>query len=572
MNQTIRKKLDRITNILFSGGVVNPITYIEQISYLIYLKLLDEKESQKDIKEKLGAKNGKSLFPEQADRYRWSNWKFMSGDKLRNFVRDEVFYYLANSLVKDDPQVAEYFRDAVLEVVDPNVLKSVIDEIDTINFLKLGQDEKGDIYEYLLTYLGKIDAKTLGTFRTPRQIRQLMVELLDPDFGNTIFDPACGTGGFLIDSLEYILSKYSETQEILPIYGEEWLIDEYIKRNPDKENLINNENNFKVPENFINELINENPKLQTYKKGVGDKIPNWELLEKSLYGIDVSRQIMRIAIMNSVLHDIPKANIKRANSLSSMGGLSDDDIIRKYNIILSNPPFAGALPSESIREDLPINSRKSELLFMSVMMSSLAHGGKAAVVVPEGLLFGGTGAHKNLRERLLNKFQVLAIISMPSGVFRPYAGVKTSIIVFRRPKQELKKENTKKVWFYEIKNDGFDPDKITGGGRPETPNKNDIPDLLKLWVEYKKSDFENPPGVESGALLNSDIEEIKCWWANYELIRENEFNLSAGRYKPQIIEKPPGEDPKELIGEILIIEENIKDKLKDLLEDITELS
>lgn len=574
MNQEIRRKLDKITNALFNNGVVNPITYIEQISYLIYLKLLDEEENMRELRSKMttGKDNGntRKLFPGQAERFRWSKFRFLNGDELRNFIRDEVFNYMANSLSKDDEKVAEYFKGATLEITDTHVLKEVIDEIDSINFQKLGPDEKGDVYEYLLTYLGKLDNKTLGTFRTPRQIRAMMVQLLDPDYGDTIFDPACGTGGFIIDSLEYILAKYSGHNEEYPIYGQEWLINRYFQKFPDKKKEIE-EGDSDIPKDFINELKIEIPNLQTYKKGHGEKIPEWERLESSLYGFDVSRNIMRIASMNMVLHSVPKANIRRVNSLSSVGGMSDEDVKRKYSVILSNPPFAGALPQESIREDLPTNSKKSELLFLSVMMQSLSKGGRCAVVVPEGLLFGSTAAHKELRRKLLDDFDVTAIVSLPAGVFKPYAGVKTSIIVFRKPLQEKddKVNNiTKKVWFYEIKNDGYDPDKITGGGRIETPDKNDIPEMLKQWMLYKDSRFSEPPGVETGTTLEYTDNQPNSWWADYEKISENEYNLSASRYKPVISQKPPDEDPVELIKEVMEIEERIVFKLTDLLKNI----
>jgi len=224
MNQDLRRKLNRITDILWAGGVTNPVTYIEQISYLIYLKLLDEEESSRELKERLMGKqangNGKLLYPKQAERFRWSKWRFKSGTDLRDFVRDHVFPYMA-SLVKEEPQIAEYFRDAVLEVVDPNVLKQVVDEIDGIDFAKLGTDVKGDIFEYMLTHLGQ--SALNGQFRTPRQIRTMMVEMVDPNLGDTIYDPACGTGGFLIDAVEYILARYSTEPQEVPIYGEEWL-------------------------------------------------------------------------------------------------------------------------------------------------------------------------------------------------------------------------------------------------------------------------------------------------------------------------------------------------------------
>src|SRR5947199_1432984 len=200
MNQHLRRKLDHITDILWAGGVTNPVTYIEQISYLIYLKLLDEEEASRELRARIAAGNSVHLFPGQAERFRWSKWRFKSGTDLRDFVRDEVFPYMA-SLVKDEPQVAEYFRDAVLEIMDPNVLKQVIDELDGIDFRKLGPDVKGDVFEYLLTHLGQ--SALNGQFRTPRQIRTMMVEMVDPDLGDTIFDTACGTAGFLIDAVEY---------------------------------------------------------------------------------------------------------------------------------------------------------------------------------------------------------------------------------------------------------------------------------------------------------------------------------------------------------------------------------
>jgi len=546
MDQEIRRKLSRITDILWAGGVTNPVTYIEQISYLIYLKLLDEEESNRELRARLDTGNGKRLFPDQAERFRWMKWRFYSGNKLRDFIRDEVFPYMA-SLMKDEPQVAEYFRDAVLEINDPNVLKEVVDELDTIDFRKLGPDVKGDIFEYLLTHLGQ--SALNGQFRTPRQIRAFMVAMLDPDIGDTINDPACGTAGFLIDTVDYLLAKYSETPQEIPIYGEDWLE----KRSQG-----------------LKEAKKEIPNLQTYHKGAGERIPDWGILEASIYGTDVSRQMMRISMMNLVLHGISKARLKRANVLSEIGGQSEDDLNRRYKVILSNPPFAGVLPKESIRHDLPTTSKKSELLFLALMMESLAPGGRCAVVVPEEALFGSTRAHKDLRKKLVCDFQILAVVSLPAGVFNPYAGVKTSVLVFRKPVSAPKKGKTatKMVWFYEVKNDGFDPDKIQGGVRPETPDKNDIPGLLITWAEYKKSDFKKPPGMEANTILPPGSEAPKCWWAAHDAVEAADFNLTAGRFKPQIGEKVPDEDPAELIRETLAIEREITEGFERLLKEI----
>ncbi|MEK6988150.1 MAG: type I restriction-modification system subunit M N-terminal domain-containing protein, partial [Candidatus Thermoplasmatota archaeon] len=247
MDQNLRRKLDRLTDILWAGGVTNPVTYIEQISYLIYLKLLDEEEASRELRARMAAGNGARLFPGQAERFRWSKWRFKSGTDLRDFVRDEVFPYMA-SLVKDEPQVAEYFRDAVLEIVDPNVLKQVIDELDAMGFKKLGPDVKGEVFEYLLTHLGQ--SALNGQFRTPRQIRAFMVRMVDPDLGDTIYDPACGTAGFLIDVVDHILARYSEKPQEVPIYGEDWLE----KRGQ-----------------TLEETKKEIPNLQTYRKGPGER-------------------------------------------------------------------------------------------------------------------------------------------------------------------------------------------------------------------------------------------------------------------------------------------------------------
>ena len=546
MDHSLRRKLDRITDILWAGGVTNPVTYIEQISYLIYLKLLDEEEANRELRARLSAGNGARLFPLQAERYRWSKWRFLSGNDLRDFVRDEVFPYMA-SLVKDEPQVASYFRDAVLEITDPNVLKQVIDELDEIDFRKLGPDVKGDIFEYLLTHLGQ--SALNGQFRTPRQIRAFMVQMTDPALGDTIYDPACGTAGFLIDAVEHILARYSENPEEVPIYGEDWL---------DKRGQT------------LEEAKAEIPNLQTYRKGSGELLPDWKLLEASVHGTDVSRQMMRVAVMNLVLHGVRHARVKRANVLSEMSGLTEDDLHRQYQVILSNPPFAGQIPSESIRADLPTKSKKSELLFLSLMMRSLAPGGRCAVVVPEGALFGSTKAHKELREKLLREFEVLAVVSLPAGVFKPYAGVKTSVLVFRRPKTAPDEgaAATRHVWFYEVANDGYDPDKIQQGGRPETPTENGIPALVAAWAAYSASRFKEPPGVDAGSVLPPGSEEPHSWSAPLDRIVDTDFNLAASRYKPYVAEAIPEEDPAELIREVLVTEKKIADGLETLLKEM----
>lgn len=551
MTSDIRQKLDKITDTMWSGGLANPITYVEQLSYLLYLKLLDEAENQHTQAELLGITLDRpTLFPAQAKRYRWSEWRFKSGRDLLEFVGDEVFPYMA-SLVREAPSVATFFADARFQFEDPHVFKEVVDILDTLQFAKLGPDVKGDIFEYQLLKLQNQAKSDLGMYRTPRQLRQFMVQLVDPDIGDTIYDPACGTAGFIVEALDHILAKYSTTTREIPIYGEGWEETKGFASTADAKKQI--------------------PQLQTYQRGIGDKLAkdDWKTLEASIYGHDVSGQMVRVALMNLVLHGVPKARIRRANTLSETGGLSEDDKNRRYKVILANPPFAGLLPKDSIRSDLPTNSKKSELLFLAIMMDALAPGGRCAVVVPEGLLFGSTEAHVDLRKKLVTEFHLQAVISLPAGVFKPYAGVKTSVLVFSKPKnQELLTNHSRSVLFYEIKNDGYDPDKVSGGGRVETPNENGIPELLNIWSNYKATDFLNPPGPEANALLDSDATEPACWWADIDHIARSGYSLSAATYKPSMPARNNIEDPLALVDRLLALETSITDGLKALRKDI----
>lgn len=546
MNQHLRRRLDRITDILRAGGASNPVTCIEQVSYLIYLKLLDEEEVPRGLGPRLTAGDGARLFPDQAKRVRWRQWRSRSGNDLRDFVRDEVFPYMG-SLVKNEPQVAEYFRDAVLEIVDPNVLKQVVDELDSLKFRLLDPKVTGDILEYLLTNLA-----LHGQFRTPPRIRAFMVQMTDPHVGETIWDPACGTAGFLIDAVAHILARYSETVDKVPIDGEDRLED----RGQDLE-----------------KANREDPNQHAFREGAGERLTVWQNLEASIYGTDVSRQMTRIAKINLFLHGIRNARVKRANVLSKMGGLTERDLHRRYQVILSNPPFAGQVATELMRADLRPTSMKSEILFLSLMMRSLGPNGRCAVLVPEKTLFGSSKSHRSLRKRLLREFEVQSVVSLPAGVFKPYSGAKTSVLFFRRPTtvQEDGSATTRHVWFYEIGSDGCDPAKIQSRGCPEAPELNDIPRLIADWNNYKASGFRIPPGHQAGELLGPGTEEPRCWWAGFETVAENDFILAASQYKPRIRKRSPDEDPAVLIREVLAIEREITDGLEKLLHEVARM-
>lgn len=555
MNKDIRERLDRITNVLFAGGVTNPFTYVEQIGYLIFLKLLDEEEDQRTRRARMtGAKVTDTLFPGTAERYRWRSWRVLGGEKLVKLLRDEVFPYLGSmeaGVVEAGgrDEVAAYFRDARLEIQDAAVLKKVVDELDAIELQKLGPDVKGDLFEYLLQYLGKENQQVLGQMRTPRQIRAFMVEMLAPEFADTVYDPACGTGGFLVDALTFVLASYSTDTVEVPIYGEEWL---------ERQGCD------------IAEAKRRFPQLQTYRKGVGDKLPGpWLVLERSMYGTDVSRQMLRIATMNLILHGVRRASLKRANVLSKQGGLSDEDRARRYKVVLSNPPFAGELQKESIRDDLSTTAKKSELLFLALMLDALHPGGRCAVVVPDGLLFGNSGAHKELRKRLVTRFEVQAVVSLPAGAFKPYAGVKTSVLVFRRPVSDATSESaTKRVWFYDVLCDGYDADRIQNGGRPETPERNDLPALLAVWGQYKASGFKTPPGPLGGSSLPEGSAIPPCWWVPVAQVEESDWNLTASRYRPRVSETVKREDLKELLREDVALEREIASRAERLLAEL----
>lgn len=547
MNQDLRQKLDHITNTFRASGSFNPVACLEQISYLIFLKLLDEEENERERGTSVGARDGKSrlLFSVQSARYRWQNWHLKSGNELRDYIRDEVFPYMA-SLGKSEPEVAEYFRDAELDIADPKILKDVIDGLEGLEINLLGLDVKGDVFEYLIDHLGS--GSFNGHLRTPPQIRAFMVEMVDPEIGDTIFDPACGTGGFLIDAGDYLLAKYSDHVSECPIYGEDWME----KRGQS-----------------LAELKAEMPHLQTYRKGVGEKIPDWDVLETSIYGTDVSRQLIRIAMMNLVLHGIRHAHLKRANSLSDIGGLSEDDLSRKYKIILANPPFGAQLPKDSIRSDLPTSSRKSELLFLSLMLQHLAPGGRCAVVVPDGLLSGSAGSHVDLRKQLVSDFDLLAVVSLPAGVFKPYAGIKTAVLIFRKPATAAARR-VRSIWFYEVRNDGYDPSKVAGGDRVETPELNDIPDLLWHWKRYKESDFSEAPGEEAKCVMQQGSAEPTSWWAKVEKVAEDGFNLAAGHWRPIVPQPINDESPRELVAGALDRYAKIVSGLERLLIEMPE--
>lgn len=483
VNSDLRQKVDRLMDELYAGGVNNPMTAIEQISYLMFLKSLTEMDELQTRLQKLAGSKYKPIFSGSWSEYSWRTVARLAGDPLYTTLSEafEKFHELPNLSAIGKI----LFRQAHLKIFNRPTLRSVvsiIDGMDYSNSEKYDTDVRGDLYEYLLSKIAI--SGTNGQFRTPRHIIKMMVELVKPKAGQYILDPACGTAGFLVQAYLYIMEQ-----------------------------------------NTSKELKNEG-------RITGDMLKphQHEFLKiHALTGYDNDIDMVKISIMNLYLHGLENANVRHHDPLTLP---TEND--RKYDIVLANPPFAGSINKEAILEDFDLKTTKTELLFGEYFYKHLAPKGKAAIIVPEGVLFGSTNAHKKLREWLLDECKIHGIVSLPSGVFKPYAGVKTSIIVFERGGK------TDNVWFYGITGDGFSLD----DKRIPQPDKNDIPDLLKKWRKKPESD--------------------RSWYATREEIEKNDLNLTAGRYKPYEHEEVKYAEPEEIIAEVLGLEDGIRNGLKRL--------
>ena len=585
MNQDLSGKLTQIIHIVRTGCIEDPLECIEQVSYLIYLKLIDEESDRKledisprkaavvggtaialggllmplipipvaarmvlgaplgsaELRKKAAKQVGDLFFPNQAKRYNWSQWRSRRGENLCDFVKDEVFPYMA-SLTKEQPRIAEYFRDSELKIDDPDIFEQVVDEIDGIDFAKTRLDLKGDAFEDMLAHLELPDLNGV-----PRQIRSMMVEMVAPDLGETVCDPACGTGGLLVDAVGHVLARYSAEPRDVPVYGQRWLE----KRGQSLE-----------------QARKEIPTLQTYRKGPGDKIKDWEFLERSFYGIAASRRVVRVATMNLLLRGIRQPNLERADVLSEIDGSGEKGHARGYDVILSTPPFGGIVSRESFRGG-PSSKVRSELHSLEMIMRALGPGGRCAVVVPEVFLSSSISPRVELRRRLVCDHDLLAVISLPPGVFPKYSGVKTAVIFFRRLSGDMKKDRrNEKVWFYDVREAGLPKSENFSNRSLEVPGGNDLPDVLSQWNDYRKSDYRKPPGVETGTFLEPGSAEPRCWWATMETVAENDYMLGANLYKPLVAVKAPDESPADLLRETLDIERNIARDMEKLLRDL----
>lgn len=505
----IKSQIDNIWNDFWAGGVANPLSVIEQITYLLFIKRLDELHTLEERKsQRLNIPMERCIFPEGEDErgrpyadLRWSRFKNFEAREMMTVVDEHVFPFL-RTLNGETSSYGKHMRDARLGISNPALLAKVVDKLDKIPMED--RDTKGDVYEYML---GKIaSAGQNGQFRTPRHIIQLMVEITDPQPTDVICDPAAGTCGFLVAAGEYLRDNHKE-----------------MLRDP------------KLREHFHNNMF---------------------------HGFDFDTTMLRIGSMNMTLHGVENPNISHRDSLAE----DHSEDAGTYSLVLANPPFAGSLDYEACAKDLQkiVKTKKTELLFLALFLRLMRTGGRAAVIVPDGVLFGSSKAHKELRQMLVEEHKLDAVIKLPSGVFRPYAGVSTAILVFTKTGVG----GTENVWFYNVKQDGISLDDKRDpllpreklGPKPqqaltaEEHEKNNLPDILARWANRETSENDRPRTAQSFCVSREDIAAAG-------------YDLSLNRYSEIEHEETEYDKPKEIIADLRKIEAKITEGL-DTLEEM----
>ena len=390
-----RNKIDRIWDSFWTGGITNPLTVIEQFTYLLFIKSLDDKQLNSEKEASILGIKPKVIFDKEKEDLRWSNFKHFDSEKMYKVIATEVFPFIKKLNGNADSSFARFMEDAIFTIPTPRMLETVVTNIDEL-MADLPLKDLGDLYEYMLSKL--TTAGKNGQFRTPRHIIDMMVELVKPTPSDIIIDPAAGTSGFLISAADYLKKNYEN----------EIFTSEQLK------------------EHFNNEMFNGN---------------------------EIDTTMLRIGTMNMLLHDVENPQIHYMDSLSKSNKERE-----KYTLVLANPPFKGSLDKEVVADDLTriTNTGKTELLFIGLILKLLKSGGRAGVIVPDGVLFGASNAHKSLRKEIIDKHKLEGVISMPSGVFKPYTGVSTAILFFTKTGIG----GTDKVWFYDMEADGLSLDLV----------------------------------------------------------------------------------------------------------------
>jgi type I restriction enzyme M protein len=487
----LKQKIDALWDKFWSGGISNPLTAIEQMSYLIFLKRLEDNDNTNAAMAKRRNEKFISVFKGN-EKCRWSYWSQLPGDQMLRHIRDTVFEFLRN-LGSETSTFTQHMQDAYFALPKASLLQEAVNIIEDLHITEQNIDVQGDLYEYLLGQLAT--AGKNGQFRTPRHIIRMMVKLVDPKIGDRICDPACGTSGFLFNAYMHILEQ-NTSNDVLE-YDEEGM-----------------------PHHLI-----------------GDKITDKKLFKflkiHALTGYDFDSTMTRIGAMNLMLHGIDNPNIKYTDTLSK--SYNDKEM---YDIVLANPPFKGSIDETDVNPRFKTKTKKTELLFVELIYDLLVTGGRAAVIVPDGVLFGTSNAHIDIRKILIDKCKLEGIISMPSGVFKPYAGVSTAIVVFQ------KGGTTDNVWFYDMAGDGFTLD-----DKRNKSDKNDIPDIVKHWTVSRISD--------STKARNGVSDYKKAILVDVNDIKANKYDLSISRYKPVVYEEVVYEKPDLIMEKVLSLEKEI---------------
>ena len=489
----LKNKIDALWDIFAAGGLVNPLEVIEQITYLMFIHDLDDADNKRAKDSEMLGLPYKSIFTDtvkigereiSGTQLKWSVFHDFPADKMYSIMQEWVFPFIKTLHSDKNSAYSKYMDDAIFKLPTPLLLSKVVDSLDEIYQLMnevQTSDVRGDVYEYLLSKIAQSGRN--GQFRTPRHIIRMMVEMMNPTADEIICDPACGTSGFLVSAAEFL--KETRKEEVF------------------------------------------------YNKAKKDHYMNF-----MFHGYDMDRTMLRIGAMNMMTHGIDNPCIEYRDSLS------DQNIDKeKYSLVLANPPFKGSLDAESVSGDLlkVCKTKKTELLFLALFLRILKTGGRCACIVPDGVLFGSSSAHKAIRKEIVENQRLEAVISMPSGVFKPYAGVSTAILIFTKTEHG----GTDNVWFYDMEADGFSLDD------KRTPVKeNDIPDIIERFRNLDKE---------------TERKRIdKSFMVSKEKIVENSYDLSINKYKE--VEYIPVEYPptSEIMANIREIEKQISKEMDEL--------
>ena len=518
----LKSKIDKLWEEFWIGGIANPLTVIEQITFLMYARLLDMNETSDEKRTARIGTTFKRRFNDDQQHLRWHKLVHIeSADTLMATVKDELFPYFKESAANAEGSLfAEFMKDAQLMVQKPSLL---VKAVEMVSDLPLEQnDTKGDLYEYLLSKL--TTAGINGQFRTPRHIIRAMIEMMDPRATDRICDPACGTAGFLSTTYEFMLEKYSSDVGTV------------------KSTVLNDKGEEEEQVLYTGDLLGEH---------------RHHIDTDMFHGFDFDATMLRIAAMNLVMHGVAEPDIHYQDTLSQkFKERFPGEAEQGFDLILANPPFKGSLDADDVSPDIlkKVKTKKTELLFVALILRMLKLGGRAAVIVPDGVLFGSSKAHQQLRKDLIDNNQLEGIVSLPSGVFKPYAGVSTAIVIF------TKGGSTDHVWFYDLQADGYSLDDKRTPLKGE--DSNDLPDALTQWQSYRQLVMNNADAEQLAQQFGDKTQ--KAFLVNADDIRANKYDLSINRYKEVVYEEEVYEAPK-------VILQRLKDLENSILIDLDEL-